>query len=203
MWENYIRGHISLQKLAILGNKSSREVPDEAVYGVLSAGGHGASRPVPASVYATHTHTHTLSRHIHIYRKGYICMHVHINMFNTCPYLPVSLWRAAHCSDTVLQQAGHLGHPGVHPHPLYWGALSVLGVGGSAKHNWRMEVTPGILPVAAIVGAAGAAQTVHGWAPHVLAGLGRLLLEAGWGHAIPGRWDWFWLNVDVLVGVNG
>lgn len=34
----------------------------------------------------THTHTHT---HIHIYVKGYICMYVHINIFNSCPYLPV------------------------------------------------------------------------------------------------------------------
>lgn len=34
----------------------------------------------------THTHTHT---HIHIYAKEYICMYVHINIFNSCPYLPI------------------------------------------------------------------------------------------------------------------
>lgn len=34
----------------------------------------------------THTHTHT---HIHIYVKGYICMYVHINIFNSCPYLSI------------------------------------------------------------------------------------------------------------------
>lgn len=33
----------------------------------------------------THTHTHA---HIHIYIKGYICMYVHINIVNSCPYLP-------------------------------------------------------------------------------------------------------------------
>lgn len=44
---------------------------------------------VPDSVYATHTHTYTHSHHIHIYVKGYICMYVHINILNSCPYSPI------------------------------------------------------------------------------------------------------------------
>lgn len=41
-------------------------------------------------LYATHTHTYTHSHpHTYIYIKGYICMYVHINIFNSCPYLPI------------------------------------------------------------------------------------------------------------------
>lgn len=103
-----------------------------------------------------------------------------------------------------LRRAGQatLGDPGVHPHPLPRGAVPVLGVRRPAQHQGRVEVGAGVLPVAAVVGAAGAAQTVHGRAAHLLAGL-RLRLEAGGRHAVPGWRDGLRLDADVGAGVDG
>lgn len=73
-----------------------------------------------------------------------------------------------------------------------------------------MEIAAGILAVAAIVGAAGAAQAVDRGAPQLLARrwwrrlrLWLLRREPGGGDAVPGRGDRFRFDVDVLVGVNG
>lgn len=71
-----------------------------------------------------------------------------------------------------------------------------------------MEIAAGILAVAAIVGAAGAAQAVDRGAPQLLARRRRWRLrllrrEPGGGDAVPGRGDRFGFDVDVLVGVNG
>lgn len=85
-----------------------------------------------------------------------------------------------------------LGHPCVHPHAFYRGAFSVLSIWRSAKHNWRMEVAPWILPVTAIVGAARAAQTVHRGAPHFLPGLWLGLWRLWW-------WLLLWLLLLLLL----
>lgn len=122
-------------------------------------------------ICTTHSHIHTLTPHTYICQGIY--MYVHINMFNSWPYLPTQICRAVHRSNTKYKhELETLGHPCVHPHALYRRALSVLSVWGSAKHNWRMEVTPRILTVTAIIGATRAAQTVHRGASHFLPGLG-------------------------------
>lgn len=101
-----------------------------------------------------------------------------------------------------------LCHPRVHPHSFYRGALPILCVGRPAQHDGRVEVAARVLAVAAVVGAAGAAQAVDRGAPQLLARRRRRRLrllrrEPGRGDAVPGRGDGFRFDVDVLVGVNG
>lgn len=128
-----------------------------------------------------HAHTHTLTpTYIH---SLYTRVYVHINI-----YLASSPTESG-TSGSSVQPLRRLGDPRVHPHALPRGAGAVLRVWGPAQHHRSVEVAPGVLPVTAIVGAARAAQTVHGGAPHVLPGLQglRLRLEARRGHSIPGR----------------
>lgn len=104
-----------------------------------------------------------------------------------------------------------LCHPRVHPHALYRGALPILRVGRPPQHHGRVEVAARVLAVAAVVGAAGAAQAVDRGAPQLLARRRRRRLrllrllrrEPRGGDAVPGRGDRFRFDVDVLVGVNG
>lgn len=104
-----------------------------------------------------------------------------------------------------------LCHPRVHPHAFYRGALPILGVGRPPQHHGRVEVAARVLTVAAVVGAAGAAQAVDRGAPQLLARRRRRRLrllrllrrEPRGGDAVPGRGDRFRFDVDVLVGVNG
>lgn len=149
---------------------------------------------MPDSVYATHTHTYTHShRHTYICKGIYMyaCTYKYIELMSLFTNLRYVGQFTAVTQRTDMNQEA-LGHPCVHPHAFYRGAFSVLSIWRSAKHNWRMEVAPWILPVTAIVGAARAAQTVHRGAPHFLPGLG-LGLWRLW------RWLLLWLLLLLLL----
>lgn len=85
----------------------------------------------------------------------YVCTYKYIELMSLFTNLRYIGQFTAVTQRTNINQET-LGHPCVHPHSFYRRAFSVLSIWGSAKHNWRMEVTPWILSVTAIVGAARA-----------------------------------------------
>lgn len=148
----------------------------------------------------------------------YICMYVYTYKYAYFMSLFINLDMSGQFTLRTQNwggRAARLCHPRVHPHPLYRGALPILRVRWPPQHDRRVEVAARVLPVAAVVGAAGAAQAVDGRAAHLLPRrrwrrrllllrrLWLLLREPRGSHTVPGRWNWFRFDVDVLVGVNG
>lgn len=96
MWKNYIWVHVSLQKLYLRKQVVQGSARLVCFYRVLCVPcGHTSahlqgvrSKCLILCMQHTPTHSHTHTD-IHIYVKRYICMHVHINILNSCPYSPI------------------------------------------------------------------------------------------------------------------
>ena len=109
-----------------------------------------------------------------------------------------------------------LSHPTFHAHAFDRGAFPVLRPplrSGQRPQRWGVEVWPVVLPVTAIVRAAWRADAVGRGTPHLWPGgrgrgvgwgRGRVLGHEAWlGHTVSRRGNGLWLDVDVLVGVDG
>lgn len=148
--------------------------------------------------------------------KIYICTYVYTYKYTYFMSLFINLDMSGQFILRTQNWRGNtasLCHPRVHPHSFYRRALSVLGVGWPPQHHGRVEIASRVLPVAAVVGAAGAAETVDRRATQLLSRRRRLRLrllrlwlllrEPGGSYTVPRRWNRFRFYVDVLVGVNG
>lgn len=153
--------------------------------------------------------------------KIYICMYVYTYKYTYFMSLFINLDMSGQFILRTQNWRGNtasLCHPRVHPHSFYRWTLSVFGIRWPSQHDRRMEITSRVFPIAAVVGAAGAAETVNRRATHLLPWL-LLLLRWRWllllrlwllllreprgSYTVPGRWNWFRFYVDVLVGING
>ena len=160
--------------------------------------------------------------HEHIYTQVtiYICMYVYTYKYTYFVSLFINLdmsGQFALRTQNWRGSAAGLCHPRVHPHSFYRRTLPVFGIGWPAQHDGRVEIASRVFPVAAVVGAAGAAEAVDRRAAHFLPRRLRrrrrlrwlwlllllLLREPRGSYTVPGRWNWFRFYVDVLVGING
>lgn len=150
--------------------------------------------------------------------KIYICTYVYTYKYTYFMSLFINLDMSGQFILRAQNWRGNtasLCHPRVHPHSFYWRTLPIFWIWWPSQHHRRVEITAWILPVAAVIGAAGAAEAVDRRAAQLLALrrllwglrglrlLRGLLREPRGSYAVPGRWNRFRFDVDVLVGVNG